>query len=127
VELWDVSGDAQYEGCWPAIVQGIGERASASGTKHVKSGDNKVDGVVLVYNPDMPSHEDEAILYYDHFVRNRGVRDKNCMVLIHTGDPPVSFRSRTPKRLDRCRVHNTTFSTTGEVHRHFCDFVKELR
>lgn len=129
MELWDVSGDSQYESCWPAVMQGAGTPASASSSSasNVKVHNDKVDGVILVYNPDVPSHADEVMLFYEHFVRNRGIKDTDCMVLVHTKDPPVSFRSRTPKRLERCHVHNTTFSTTKEVERHFTTFVQQLR
>lgn len=38
VELWDCSGDQQYQSCWPAILSGA-------------------IGVILVYNPETANHE----------------------------------------------------------------------
>lgn len=38
VELWDCSGDQQYQGCWPAILSGA-------------------MGVILVFNPETANHE----------------------------------------------------------------------
>ena len=44
VELWDCSGDQQYESTWPAIIRDI-------------------HGVVVVYNPENRGHESEVGLW----------------------------------------------------------------
>lgn len=45
VELWDCSGDRQYEGCWPAILK-------------------DAQGVVLVYDPTIKEQEKDIELWY---------------------------------------------------------------
>jgi len=40
IELWDSSGDNSFESCWKAIMA-------------------DADAVVLVYNPDAPSHDQQ--------------------------------------------------------------------
>ncbi|CAN0367173.1 unnamed protein product, partial [Discosporangium mesarthrocarpum] len=64
VELWDVSGDQTFESCWPAVLK-------------------DVDGVILVYNPEIPSHETEIGIWYQHFAEGTGMGDKQCQVFIH--------------------------------------------
>ena len=43
VEIWDISGDHTFEGCWRAVM-------------------NEADGVLLVYNPDAPSQDQQVFL-----------------------------------------------------------------
>ncbi|GMI10957.1 hypothetical protein TrVE_jg5885 [Triparma verrucosa] len=116
VELWDVSGDQQYESCWPAIMQGTG------------TGDESpVDGVVLVYNPEIATHDTEVGLWYDQFVKNAGIPDSKCLVFVHRVDPKGGYRSRPPPKLEGCTVHNTTFNSTMEIREHFDGFMQSIK
>jgi len=114
VELWDVSGDQQYESCWNAIMQGQ------------KQNDERLNGVVLVYNPEIPGHDQEVGLWYDQFVKNAGIPDSSCLVLVHRVDPKGGYRSKGPPKLENCVVHNTTFAGNSEVRDHFEVFVNSL-
>jgi small GTP-binding protein len=67
VELWDASGDTSFEGCWRAIMADS-------------------DGVLLVYNPDAPSQDQQIMDWFEFFVRKNGLKDEQCVVL-------VSFRT----------------------------------
>ncbi|KAF0306469.1 Intraflagellar transport protein 22 [Amphibalanus amphitrite] len=65
VELWDVSGDRQYEGCWPAI-------------------QHEANGVLFVYSAsrvERDARELEAL--YTSFVQQQGLRDSQCLVIAH--------------------------------------------
>ena len=115
VELWDVSGDQQYEGCWPAICQGIDSTGMDS--------ESQVDGVVLVFNPELPTHDTEVGLWYDSFVKNTNLPDSKCLVFVHRVDPKGGFRSRPPPKLEGCIVHNTTFNSSMEIREHFENFL----
>ena len=42
VEFWDCSGDQSFEGCWRSIMAGA-------------------DGVLIVFNPDIPGHEQQML------------------------------------------------------------------
>jgi len=116
VELWDVSGDQQYESCWPAICQGIDKRGSPDS-------EVPVDGVILVYNPEFPTHDTEVGLWYDAFVKNCNLPDSKCLVFTHRADPKGGFRSRPPPKLEGCVVHNTTYTSTLEIREHFDNFL----
>jgi Rab-like protein 5 len=118
LELWDVSGDQRYENCWSAIMQG--QKDGGSGSKE------GIDGVVLVYNPEIPGQDQEVGLWYDQFVKNAGIPDSACIVFVHRVDPKGAYRSRAPPKLDSCVVHNTTFNSNSEIREHFEVFVNGL-
>ncbi|KAG1692540.1 hypothetical protein DVH05_000278 [Phytophthora capsici] len=94
VELWDVSGDQNYEGCWPAVMK-------------------DADGVILVYSPDSHVHESEAMLWYEWFIQNAGLEISQSLVFEHSTGAnntaaPLASKSRLPSHL---RVVATTFDT----------------
>ncbi|CAH1801181.1 unnamed protein product [Owenia fusiformis] len=64
VELWDVSGDKKYEGCWPAIAR-------------------DTSGIIFVYNADVASHERELESWHSAFVQNQGIKENQCIVVAH--------------------------------------------
>lgn len=77
VELWDVSGDVSAEATWPAIRKGT-------------------DGVIVIYDPDVPGNAKEADLWYNWFVTQAGV-NKDCAAVVAlsasgttVGSPPPS-------------------------------------
>ncbi len=113
VELWDVSGSQQYEACWPAIM-------APTSTKST----DPVDGVVLVYNPEIPTHDTEVGLWYDLFVKQAGLPDSKCLVFVHRVEPKGGYRTRAPPKLEGCKVINTTFESTIEVREAFDDFLR---
>uniref|UniRef100_A0A8R1XTZ1 Uncharacterized protein n=1 Tax=Onchocerca volvulus TaxID=6282 RepID=A0A8R1XTZ1_ONCVO len=70
VELWDCSGDKQYERCWPAI------RCNT-------------DGVILVCKSDQDSGS--ALLpWYEEFVQRGNIDPSLVLVLLHTTSEPSS-------------------------------------
>ena len=103
--------------CWPAVTQGTG----GSGE------DSPVDGVILVYNPEIPSHDTEVGLWYDQFVKEQGIPDAKCLVFVHRVDPKGGYRSRPPPKLEGCTVHNTTFNSTMEIREHFENFMQTIK
>ena len=116
VELWDVSGDQSYEKCWPAIMLGVDKKDEGEGA----------DGVILVYNPEQPTHDQEVGLWYDQYVKNAGISDKKCLVLVHRSKPDAAYRSRAPPKLENCKLLNSTFSSTSEIREHFEDFLRAV-
>ena len=68
IEIWDASGDHQYENCWKALM------ADAA-------------GVMLVYNPDAPSQDQQIGDWFDYFVRKNGLKDEQCVVIAHRSNP----------------------------------------
>jgi len=66
----------RYEGCWRAIMA-------------------DADGVVLVYNPDAPSQDEQLLDWFDFFVKKNGLKDEQCMIFAHrSADSNERFRPR---------------------------------
>ena len=74
VQLWDCSGDRQYENCWPAILR-------------------DAVGVVLVYDPTIKEQEKDIELWYKTYTRTR-----RCSSSPTRAAPPAfaSTRHRAP-------------------------------
>nr|XP_033778288.1 intraflagellar transport protein 22 homolog isoform X2 [Geotrypetes seraphini] len=64
VELWDCGGDQKFETCWPAMMK----------DSH---------GVVIVFNPDLPSHLKEIEMWYASFVQQQQLQDNQCLLIAH--------------------------------------------
>ncbi|XP_069729841.1 intraflagellar transport protein 22 homolog isoform X2 [Phaenicophaeus curvirostris] len=63
-ELWDCSGDQKFETCWPALMK----------DSH---------GVVIVFNPELPSHLKEIETWYSCFVQQQRLLDSQCLLIAH--------------------------------------------
>ncbi|KAM8797222.1 intraflagellar transport protein 22 homolog [Eudromia elegans] len=63
-ELWDCSGDQKFETCWPALMK----------DSH---------GVVIVFNPELPSHLKEIEMWYSCFVQQQPLQDSQCLPVAH--------------------------------------------
>ncbi|XP_041658466.1 intraflagellar transport protein 22 homolog [Cheilinus undulatus] len=64
VELWDCSGDFKFESCWPALMKDS-------------------SGVVIVFNPDVPSHLKEIETWYSMFIPSQGLQETQCLLIAH--------------------------------------------
>ncbi|KAM4796504.1 intraflagellar transport protein 22 homolog [Rhinophrynus dorsalis] len=64
VELWDCGGDPKFESCWPAIMK----------DSH---------GVVIVFNPYIPSHLKEIELWHTNFVQQQRLQENQCLLIAH--------------------------------------------
>ncbi|KAG2382026.1 hypothetical protein C9374_005818 [Naegleria lovaniensis] len=64
VELWDVSGDRNFENCWPAILK-------------------DVSACLIVYNPSNINHVKELEFWYKTFVQGSKLKDENCCIFAH--------------------------------------------
>jgi hypothetical protein len=40
------------------------------------------DGILLVYNPDAPSQDQQIMDWFEFFVRKNGLKDEQCVVLV---------------------------------------------
>ena len=61
IQLWDVSGDLDYEDCWTAIQE-------------------NVNGLIIVYNPENPQHSGEVETWYEWFVEKNGLKQEQCLM-----------------------------------------------
>eukprot|EP00322_Chrysochromulina_rotalis_P031869 CAMPEP_0115845244 /NCGR_PEP_ID=MMETSP0287-20121206/9253_1 /TAXON_ID=412157 /ORGANISM="Chrysochromulina rotalis, Strain UIO044" /LENGTH=183 /DNA_ID=CAMNT_0003299013 /DNA_START=147 /DNA_END=698 /DNA_ORIENTATION=- len=92
VELWDCSGDRQYESCWPALLR-------------------DAVGVVLVYDPTIKEQERDIELWYKTFTSRLGLKDSQVLLFAHQGGT-ASFRQyQAPRALDRFSFLNTTLDS----------------
>ena len=41
---------------------------------------DEADGVLLIYNPDAPSQDQQLGDWFEYFVRRNGLKDEQCMV-----------------------------------------------
>uniref|UniRef100_A0A671QPA2 Intraflagellar transport protein 22 homolog n=2 Tax=Sinocyclocheilus anshuiensis TaxID=1608454 RepID=A0A671QPA2_9TELE len=64
VELWDCAGDFKFESCWPALMK-------------------DANGVVIVFNPDVPSHLKEIETWHSTFISSQGLQDAQCLLIAH--------------------------------------------
>ena len=64
MELWDVSGSNQYEGCWAAIQR-------------------DAHGVIFVFNPESAAQAKHLDSFHQAFVQGRNVPDTACVVFAH--------------------------------------------
>ena len=64
VEMWDVSGSNQFEGCWSAIQR-------------------DAHGVIFVFNPDSAAQAKQLDAFHQAFVQGRNIPDSACVVFAH--------------------------------------------
>ena len=110
VELWDCSGDPDFQSCWPAMMHGA-------------------IGVVLVYNPDNSAHEDEVSLWHEFFVQKAAdIGDQRCLVLAHRGKLAATAGGGPPTLplLKRCKVVTTDRDSAALIRRSFAEFVQSI-
>ncbi|XP_072909948.1 intraflagellar transport protein 22 homolog isoform X2 [Hemitrygon akajei] len=75
VELWDCSGDQKFETCWPALMKDS-------------------NGVIIVFNVDVPSHLKEIEMFYSYFVQQQRLHDSQCLLIAHHKPSSATGRSR---------------------------------
>jgi len=52
------------------------------------------DGVILVYNPDAPGQDQQIGVWFDYFVKKNGLKDDQCLVFAHRGNPNTASNER---------------------------------
>lgn len=109
IELWDASGDHTYESCWKAIM-------------------NEADGVVLVYNPDAPSQDQQLNDWFDFFVRKNGLRDEQCLIFAHRSGKAISSeRFRPPPLFSKVTAALTTPQSSADIKNMFDTLLSSIR
>ena len=110
VELWDCSGDRQYESCWPAILR-------------------DATGVVLVYDPTIKEQEKDIELWYKSYVNRLHLKDAQVLVFAHTASSGGRSTYQAPRALDKFKFMNTTLDNEdvtramGDAFRQFLGHV----
>ncbi|XP_063059589.1 intraflagellar transport protein 22 homolog [Engraulis encrasicolus] len=110
VELWDCGGDFKFESCWPALMKDS-------------------NGVVIVFNADVPSHVREVETWHSTFVASQGLEDSQCLLLVHhkpgsgTDTSPPSLASHLSKLP---LVHSNLEEDPEDVRREFGQFLTSV-
>ena len=107
VELWDTSGDRQYEGCWPAILR-------------------DAQGVVLVYDPSIKEQEKDVELWYKSFAASLRLKPEQHLLFAHQANAVGKASYQAPRNLDRLTFLNTTLDsedTCLAMKKSFADFL----
>eukprot|EP00128_Syssomonas_multiformis_P012246 Colp12_sorted_trinity150504_noHs@3137 len=109
VELWDCSGNLNYENCWPAMAKDS-------------------NGVIFVFNPDDTGSEKKLKIWHQKFVANNNLKDRCCAVFAHKSQnsnqktPRVSL---TDREFSNVMVEYTNLDTEPEKLKEA--FVRVLR
>ncbi len=64
IELWDCSGDQKYEGIWPSIT-------------------DKVDGVIVIFDPTSREQANEVRVWCDYFARQGNLNNGQLAIFAH--------------------------------------------
>ncbi|XP_061587142.1 intraflagellar transport protein 22 homolog [Cololabis saira] len=114
VELWDCSGNFKFESCWPAIVKDC-------------------SGVVIIFNPDIPSHLKEIETWHSMFISSQALQDTRCLLIAHHKPGSEVEGGRLPLASNLSRlplIHSNLEEEPEEVrqafHRYLGSVVKAM-
>ena len=108
VEVWDVGGSTDYEGCWPAIM-------------------HDAHGVVLVYNPEQEGQVSESGAWYEYFVQNNDLPDEACVVFAFAPNAQRGTRQRVSPKIEHLNVVNISLDDGSLVKTQFERFLKAAK
>jgi hypothetical protein len=102
IELWDVSGDQQYERTYPAIM-------------------HECDAVILCYDAIDRAQEQEVSLWFEWFVKNPKLDDRQkCLVFAHSsGAERPRGRVTPPRQLQSAAFAMTNFEDVSIIEKEF--------
>uniref|UniRef100_A0A8C5HUK7 Intraflagellar transport 22 homolog (Chlamydomonas) n=1 Tax=Gouania willdenowi TaxID=441366 RepID=A0A8C5HUK7_GOUWI len=108
VTLWDCSGNFKFESCWPALT-------------------TDSCGVVLVYNPTVPSQLREIESWFSMFVSSQGLQDTQCVLVAHR--QPGDTHTHTPALIPAIfkLFYNSNLEENPEaVRQHFYTYLQKV-
>ncbi len=83
------------------------------------------DGVILVYNPDAPSQDQQLADWFEYFVRKNNLRDEQCLlVALRPGQGGEKFKP--PPLFSRVTALLAGPDKGPEVKAKFESFMKDL-
>ncbi|KAL8198828.1 UNVERIFIED_CONTAM: Intraflagellar transport protein 22 [Gekko kuhli] len=109
-ELWDCGGDQKFETCWPALMK----------DSH---------GVVIVFNPDLPSHLKEIETWYSCFVQQQQLLDSQCLLIAHhkPGSGGDTENLTLPSPFNRLHlIHSSLEEEPEDVRMEFVKYLKSI-
>ncbi|XP_045397458.1 intraflagellar transport protein 22 homolog isoform X2 [Lemur catta] len=109
-ELWDCGGDTKFESCWPALMK-------------------DAHGVVIIFNPDIPSHRKEIEMWYSCFVQQQLLQDTQCLLIAHhkPGSGGDTGRLSLSPPLNKLKlVHSNLEDDPEEIRKEFIKYLKSI-
>ncbi|XP_070829958.1 intraflagellar transport protein 22 homolog isoform X1 [Chaetodon trifascialis] len=106
-ELWDCSGDFKFESCWPALMKDS-------------------SGVVIIFNPDIPSHLKEIETWHSMFISSQGLQDNQCLLIAHHKPGSGLEKGRLPLASHLSRlplIHSNLEEEPEDVRQAFCRYL----
>lgn len=64
MEIYSIFSLHRFESCWPALMKDS-------------------SGVVIIFNPDVPSHLKEIETWHSMFISSQGLQDNQCLLMAH--------------------------------------------
>lgn len=102
VELWDCSGDQNFENCWPAIRY-------------------QANGIIFVCNPHLNRGQD-LLVWFSEFAAKVGMDRKHMIVLVHRtnilADDPAINEFLLPAEMTGITICRSNIDDEGEELRH---------
>ena len=151
VELWDCSGDEQYNNCCmrhtrACLVLSTHDEATLLAFSRASPllmppslpplfcppGPailRDVSGVVLVYDPSTKEQEKDIETWYKSFVARLGLKDEQVLLFAHQAQATSRSAYQAPRNLDRFRFLNTTLDSeesTQAMRQTFSQFLSAV-
>ncbi|XP_051981863.1 intraflagellar transport protein 22 homolog [Xyrauchen texanus] len=107
VELWDCAGDFKFESCWPALMKDS-------------------NGVVIVFNPDVPSHLKEIETWHSTFISSQGLLEAQCLLIAHHKPGSGADTTRPPLATQLSKlplIHSNLEEEPEDVRQEFCKYL----
>ncbi|XP_002722866.1 intraflagellar transport protein 22 homolog isoform X2 [Oryctolagus cuniculus] len=107
-ELWDCGGDTKFEACWPALMK-------------------DAQGVVIVFNADVPSHLQEIEMWHSCFVQQQPLQDSQCLLIAHHKPGSAAQKGSLPlaPSLSKLKLVHSNLEEDPEGIR--AEFIKYLK
>ncbi|XP_058020376.1 intraflagellar transport protein 22 homolog isoform X2 [Ahaetulla prasina] len=100
----------RFETCWPALMK----------DSH---------GVVIIFNPDLPSHVKEIEMWYSCFVQQQQLLENQCLLIAHhkPGTAEDVDNLTLPSPLNRLTlIHSSLEEDPEDVRMEFVKFLKNI-
>lgn len=99
VELWDLSGDQQFEPCWPAVVRDL-------------------SGIAVVFDPTSKQQANDVRIWCEWFCKAANLTSGQCVIFAHGAltarHKPLQVRTGGPNDPISVPIVNVNYKLTAE-------------
>ncbi|XP_029380918.1 intraflagellar transport protein 22 homolog isoform X3 [Echeneis naucrates] len=107
VVLFSSLSSPRFESCWPALMKDS-------------------SGVVIIFNPDVPSQLKEIETWFSMFISSQGLQDNQCLLMAHhkPGSDVKDGRLPLASHLSKLPlIHSNLEEEPEDVRRAFCRYL----